>query len=386
MGASLRKKIRDLRSAQPYMSYTEARDIILTRDIENRADEVWNRDLWITPLGIMDVDTWNPEDTWVEGPITSYTIPIGLRTGAAELINILNAPKNPDAIYGESSPETKRSNAREIARTLTENLVSLDIGQMSWGGDGPHGMITGATGEGKSNLLRNIVTGLAAYYSPWDIQFLLIDCKGGWTFRKHAELPHTVGVFEEVEESEELADTLYEMVSNEMSRREEVLFSTRSKDVIDHNRKHVKEDRLPLVLIVLDEIHESIRIGGAEGSLSKLIQNVCRKGRSLGLHVLLGSQIVTPDLTSALNGAMGHMCYGISLRSTSKGLSIVEGAENLPRGEHHALFHHGTDVDEFIGFDIYREHANGVSEMEALLDKLNAVSAVGVERGTEALR
>src|SRR5690606_17438356 len=74
-----------------------------------------------------------------------------------------------------------------------EPLV-LDLKEAAQGGIGPHGLVVGATGSGKSELLRTLVTGLATVHSPDHLAFVLVDFKGGATFAGVTELPHVSGL------------------------------------------------------------------------------------------------------------------------------------------------------------------------------------------------
>ena len=88
-------------------------------------------------------------------------------------------------------------------------------------GDGPHALIAGTTGAGKSELLRTLVASLAAGRSPDDLTFVLIDYKGGSTFDACADLPHTVGVVTDLDDR--LAERALVSLEAEIRRRERLL-------------------------------------------------------------------------------------------------------------------------------------------------------------------
>ena len=147
MGASLRKKIRDLREQYPHLSLTEARDFILKTESEHG----WVRDLWFTELGIRDITTWNPEQTWEAKPVTNIRVPIGITPEGLELRKTLLRPKDPNGITGKQGAG-KRYLAEAVTAAWQESVVTLDLAQARYGGTGPHGALTGMTGSGKSRM------------------------------------------------------------------------------------------------------------------------------------------------------------------------------------------------------------------------------------------
>ena len=87
--------------------------------------------------------------------------------------------------------------------------------------DGPHVLVAGTTGSGKSELLRSLVAGLAALHPPSEVGFLLVDYKGGSAFDACAELPHVVGVVTDLDDH--LAERVLRSLDAEVRRREELL-------------------------------------------------------------------------------------------------------------------------------------------------------------------
>jgi hypothetical protein len=158
MGASLRKKIRDLREQYPHLSLTEARDFILKTESKNG----WEQGLWFTELGIENVATWNPEHTWNSTYSANIRVPIGITPEGLELRRKLFSPEDPkgspeypNVIEGKQG-SGKRYLTEKIAAALWESVITLDIAQISSGGTGPHGVLAGMTSSGKSVMLRLI--------------------------------------------------------------------------------------------------------------------------------------------------------------------------------------------------------------------------------------
>jgi hypothetical protein len=148
--------------------------------------------------------------------------------------------------------------------------------------DGPHALIAGTTGSGKSELLQTIVASYAAASPPDAITFLLIDYKGGSAFKDCVDLPHTVGLIVDFDlyESERVLTSL----AAELRRREILLYSVEVKDVEDYitlrgRRAGLKP--LPRLVIMVDEFASLAR--ELPGFISGLM-NIAQRGRSLGGH------------------------------------------------------------------------------------------------------
>ena len=101
--------------------------------------------------------------------------------------------------------------------------VELDIKESAQGGMGPHGMLIGATGSGKSELLRTLVLALAVTHSSETLNFVLVDFKGGATFLGLDELPHTSAVITNLADEVALVDRMQDALHGELIRRQELL-------------------------------------------------------------------------------------------------------------------------------------------------------------------
>ena len=101
--------------------------------------------------------------------------------------------------------------------------VYLDVKESAQGGMGPHGLVIGATGSGKSELLRTMVLGFAATHSSETLNLVLVDFKGGATFAGLAELPHTAAVITNLQDDLTLVDRMRDAIAGELNRRQEAL-------------------------------------------------------------------------------------------------------------------------------------------------------------------
>ena len=101
--------------------------------------------------------------------------------------------------------------------------VLLDIKESAQQGMGPHGLLIGATGSGKSEVLRTLVLALALTHSPEQLNFVLVDFKGGATFAGMSEMPHVSAMISNLESELSLVDRMQDALKGEMVRRQEVL-------------------------------------------------------------------------------------------------------------------------------------------------------------------
>ena len=105
----------------------------------------------------------------------------------------------------------------------TGDIMYLDIKEGAEFGAGPHGMLIGTTGSGKSEFLRTLILSLAATHHPDQVNLLLTDFKGGSTFLGMEKLPHTAAVVTNMEEEAELVSRMGEVLTGELDRRQSIL-------------------------------------------------------------------------------------------------------------------------------------------------------------------
>jgi S-DNA-T family DNA segregation ATPase FtsK/SpoIIIE len=174
-----------------------------------------------------------------------------------------------------------------------DGVVDVDLAR-----DGPHGLVAGTTGSGKSELLRTLVVSLAAQSSPDHVTMILVDYKGGSTFDAVARLPHTVGVVTDLDDG--LAERVLVSLDAEVRRRERLLRSVGADDLAAYRR--TVDDPLPRLVVVIDEFASLAR--ELPDFLGALV-SIAQRGRSLGIHLLLATQrpagVVTDDIRANTN-------------------------------------------------------------------------------------
>jgi DNA segregation ATPase FtsK/SpoIIIE, S-DNA-T family len=159
--------------------------------------------------------------------------------------------------------------------------VEIDLGR-----DGPHALIAGTTGAGKSELLQALVTGLALHGPPAELQFVLIDYKGGAAFGECARLPHTVGMVTDLDGH--LTQRALRSLEAELRRRERHFAQAGAIDLPAYRRTaaHAHEP-IGRIVLVVDEFASLVEelpdfVAGLVG--------IAQRGRSLGVHLILATQ------------------------------------------------------------------------------------------------
>ncbi|MGW1125159.1 type VII secretion protein EccCa [Streptomyces sp. NPDC002526] len=194
--------------------------------------------------------------------------------------------------------------------------VLLDLKESSELGMGPHGLCVGATGSGKSELLRTLVLGLAATHPPEDLALVLVDYKGGATFAPFADLPHVAGVITNLENQAGLVERVHSSLAGEVKRRQQALKDAGNvADIGDYAalraQKRPDLEPLPHLFVVIDEFGELLT---AKPDFIDLFLSIGRIGRSIGVHLLLSSQRIE---SGKLKGLETYLSYRLGLRTFS---------------------------------------------------------------------
>ncbi len=228
---------------------------------------------------------------------------------------------------------------------LDGRSIELDLKESAQDGMGPHGLLVGATGSGKSELLRTLVLALAVTHSSEILNFVLVDFKGGATFTALDRLPHTSAVITNLAEELSLVDRMLGAIQGELVRRQELLRRAGNyasqRDYERARAAGVPLAPLPSLLIICDEFSELLT---ARPDFIDMFVQIGRVGRSLGIHLLLASQRLEEG---RLRGLETHLSYRLGLRTfssmESRAVLGVPDAYELPRQPGHGYLKAGTE-------------------------------------------
>ncbi|MFJ9038398.1 FtsK/SpoIIIE domain-containing protein [Streptomyces sp. NPDC102406] len=197
------------------------------------------------------------------------------------------SPRGTEALIGRSTPTP----------------VALDLLR-----DGPHALVAGTTGSGKTEFLCTWIASLAVANRPDEMTFMLVDHKGSAAFRDLVRLPHTVAVVSDVGPG--LGDRVLEGLGAELRRRERRLLEAHVKDI--HAYADLRDGEpegpeplpppLPRLVIVMDEFAS---LAAEEPEFLSALVDIARRGRSLGVHLVCATQrpsgVVSPEIRALTN-------------------------------------------------------------------------------------
>ncbi len=277
-----------------------------------------------------------------------------------------------------------------------QGILSLDLRN-----DGPHALVGGTSGSGKSEFLRAWVTALAARHSPRRLNFLLVDFKGGTAFQDCARLPHVVGVVTDL--SEHHLGRIEMSLLAELKRRESVMAGFGQKEFHEFEL-HSPDHAPPALVVVFDEFEQLL--AEHPGFVSAVIVPIARLGRGLGVHLVLGTQkpqgsvpeairsntnirvalrmlseahsrdvIDSPEAARIPPDARGRACLRLSHQSLRSLQVAYSGArrESRPSGAIVREFHSANSNRRAPGPS--SQDSEGASDFERLVEAMAVVSA-----------
>ena len=260
----------------------------------------------------------DPRSATVLAPVLAWGVTIGTATDASARLARLDDPdlraasaNLPDAVslidlVGEPTPERVlerwaavrgTSDLRAPIGAAGDGPLELDLVT-----DGPHLLVGGTTGSGKSELLRSLVAGLAMFADPDHLAFVLVDYKGGAAFDRCSDMPHVAGMVTDLDDR--LAERALVCLEAELRHREKRLRAVGAEDLAAFRarcrglpRDSEAAQPLPRLVVVVDEF---ATLAAELPDFLKSLVGIAQRGRSLGVHMVLATQrpagVVTEDI------------------------------------------------------------------------------------------
>ncbi len=358
----------------------------------------------MTPITDIDIETLDENDVADLARRISAIEDVSARftqtSSIPDLVSLVDLLGGPD-ILESTEPLLQRWEGRPkhleapVGRTA-DGIFTLDIRR-----DGPHGLVGGTTGAGKSEFLQSWIMAMAASFSPATVNFLLVDYKGGAAFKDCSRLPHSVGMVTDLDP----AGIRRALVSlgAEVRRRELIQDEHNCSSLLDMIDKGIAETP-PSLLIIVDEFAALVQ------EVPEFIEgmvDIAQRGRSLGVHLVLATQRPAGVITGQIKA---NTDLRIALRTSDKedSVDVIEtpDAADIDRdtpgraisriGRHRTQFQSAyvggaTDTESVSGPEVavgvfsfdgimpldgpgshHREEASGATDLERLVDNIDA--------------
>ncbi|WP_282142496.1 type VII secretion protein EssC [Cytobacillus oceanisediminis] len=183
--------------------------------------------------------------------------------------------------------ESSRSLAVPIGLKGKEDLSLLNLHEKA---HGPHGLLAGTTGSGKSEFLQTYILSLAVHFHPHEVAFLLIDYKGGGMAQPFKNMPHLLGTITNIEGSKNFSSRALASIKSELKRRQRLFDQYQVNHINDYTdlyKNKMAKEPLPHLFLISDEFAE---LKSEEPEFIRELVSAARIGRSLGVHLILATQ------------------------------------------------------------------------------------------------
>lgn len=201
-----------------------------------------------------------------------------------QMLNIFNAEEI-DLRSNWDSDEIYHTLSAPLGINAKNEIVYLDLHENA---HGPHGLVAGTTGSGKSEILQSYILSMAVKYHPDDVGFVIIDFKGGGMANQFADLPHLRGTITNIDGRE--IERSLKSIRAELQKRQRLFAEYNVNKIDDYIRKYrtgETQTALPHLIIVVDEFAE---LKADQPEFMKELISAARIGRSLGVHLILATQ------------------------------------------------------------------------------------------------
>jgi S-DNA-T family DNA segregation ATPase FtsK/SpoIIIE len=241
--------------------------------------------------------------------------------GLPDRINLLPLLDLPD-VSGDAVLSRWADRAVEYRVGAVLGVTERDLFTVDLDDDGPHGLIAGTTGSGKSELLRTLVTSMAVGTSPEQLTFALVDYKGGGALDECARLPHVVGLVTDLDE--QLGERALRCLEAELRHREHALRAVGLGHVRDYQRLRDTErpdlEPMPRLVVLIDEFATLVK---ALPDFVDSLVSIAQRGRSLGMHLIMATQRPAGSVNDAIKNNV-KLRIALRLESSSDSIDVVD--------------------------------------------------------------
>ncbi len=229
-----------------------------------------------------------------------------------ELLNIIS-PENLDLQDLWKKSNVQKSMAAPLGVDVKGGKVYLDLHEKA---HGPHGLVAGTTGSGKSEIMQSYILSAAVNFHPYEVAFVIIDFKGGGMANQFENLPHLVGKITDID-SHEIERSLMS-IRAELEKRKR-LFAEYSVNHIDQYiatfKAGIAKVPLPHLILIVDEFAE---LKAEQPEFMKELISTARVGRSLGIHLILATQKPAGQVNEQIwSNSRFKLCLKVATREDS---------------------------------------------------------------------
>lgn len=227
-----------------------------------------------------------------------------------------------ESVSGAAVGEGWRKRASALRVRAVLGVTERDLFTIDLDDDGPHALIAGTTGSGKSELLRTLIVSMAVDTDPEHLTFTLVDYKGGGALDECAELPHTVGLVTDLDE--QLGERALRCLEAELRHRERLLREAGLSHVRDYQRMRDTDQRglepMPRLAVVIDEF---ATLAKALPDFVDSLVSIAQRGRSLGVHLIMATQRPAGSVNDAIKNNV-KLRIALRLESTGDSLDVID--------------------------------------------------------------
>lgn len=278
-----------------------------------------------------------------------------------ELLKIMSV-EDLDLTSRWKNSQVDKSMAAPLGVKVKDEVVYLDLHERH---HGPHGLVAGTTGSGKSEILQSFILSAATLYHPYEVSFVIIDFKGGGMVNQFEDLPHLIGGITNIDGRE--INRSLKSIKAELHKRQEQFSINKVNHIDDYIKLYKKNNALtplPHLIIIVDEFAE---LKTEQPEFMKELISAARIGRSLGVHLILATQKPSGVVDSQIwSNSKFKLCLKVQTKEDSNEvLKTPLAAEIVEPGR--AYFQVGNNEQ----FDLFQSAYSGAKILEGDMSNHN---------------